>query len=136
MTSLEEIFSNDGSIVAIVAKKNFKKEGMNFLTREDFPLQMGINSYKKGDQIKAHLHLDKATIINRFQEVVYIKSGRATVRLYDSKKAYLKSIDLSSGDVIFLASGGHGFDICEDTTILEVKQGPYLGKERDKVIIE
>jgi len=136
VTSLEEIFSNDGSIVAIVAKKNFKKEGMNFLTREDFPLQMGINSYKKGDQIKAHLHLDKATIINRFQEVVYIKSGRATVRLYDSKKAYLKSIDLSSGDVIFLASGGHGFDICEDTTILEVKQGPYLGKERDKVIIE
>jgi len=136
VTSLEEIFSNDGSIVAIVAKKNFKKEGMNFLTREDFPLQMGINSYKKGDQIKAHLHLDKATIINRFQEVVYIKNGRATVRLYDSKKAFLKSIDLTSGDVIFLASGGHGFDICEDTTILEVKQGPYLGKERDKVIIE
>jgi len=133
---MEEIFSDDGSIVAIVVKKNFSKDGLNFLTQEDFPLQLGINNYKKGDQIKAHLHLDKSTIINRFQEVVYIKNGRATIRLYDSKKAFLKSIDLTSGDLIFLASGGHGFDICEDTTILEVKQGPYFGKEKDKVIIE
>jgi hypothetical protein len=132
---LEEIRSNDGSVVAIVVNKDFKEDGMNFLTKDDFPLQLGINSYKKGHQIKEHLHLNRSTIINCFQEVVYIKKGRATVKLYDSKNVFLKSIDLSTGDLIFLASGGHGFDIREDTTIIEIKQGPYFGKEKDKVII-
>lgn len=136
MNKLEEIRSNDGSIVAIIVNKGFKKDGMNFLTKEDFPLQLGINSYKKGYRIKGHVHLNRSTIINCFQEVVYIKKGRATVQLYDSKNVFLKSIDLATGDLIFLASGGHGFDILEDTTILEIKQGPYFGKEKDKVIIE
>lgn len=39
---------------------------------------------------------------------------------------------LHAGDVILLASGGHGFEIIEAAEIIEVKQGPYLGDE-DKV---
>ncbi len=35
------------------------------------------------------------------------------------------------GDVILLASGGHGFEMIEDSEILEVKQGPYTG-DQDK----
>jgi hypothetical protein len=38
---------------------------------------------------------------------------------------------LEAGDVILLASGGHGFEMIEDSEIIEVKQGPYAG-EMDK----
>ena len=40
---------------------------------------------------------------------------------------------LSMGDVILLLKGGHGFQMIEDTVLMEVKQGPYLNdldKER------
>ena len=38
---------------------------------------------------------------------------------------------LQTGDVILLASGGHGFTMLEETEMIEVKQGPYAG-EKDK----
>jgi hypothetical protein len=39
---------------------------------------------------------------------------------------------LKKGDKILLASGGHGFEILEDTIIFEVKQGPYPGYHEAK----
>jgi hypothetical protein len=38
---------------------------------------------------------------------------------------------LQTGDVILLIQGGHGFEMLEETEIIEVKQGPYAG-EQDK----
>jgi hypothetical protein len=37
--------------------------------------------------------------------------------------------------VILLAHGGHGFEMIEETEIIEVKQGPYAG-DMDKVRFE
>ena len=39
---------------------------------------------------------------------------------------------MKTGDVILLVSGGHGFEMLEESEIIEVKQGPYAGEE-DKV---
>ena len=50
---------------------------------------------------------------------------------YDKKKVYLESITLEKGDIILLANGGHGFEMLENSEIIEVKQGPYVG-ESDK----
>jgi len=43
----------------------------------------------------------------------------------------LQSRVIMAGDVILLASGGHGFTMLEPTEMIEVKQGPYVG-ESDK----
>ncbi len=133
---MEEVKSSDGKTVAIVVRKDFKKDGINFITQDSFPLQLGVNSYKKGATIKAHIHKNKLTSIHDLQEVILVKEGKTTVKLYDSQKTLLKTLDLSAGDLIFLASGGHGFEILEDTTLMEVKQGPYLGKTNDKEVFE
>ena len=39
------------------------------------------------------------------------------------------------GDIILLASGGHGFRMIEPAEIVEIKQGPYAGT-MDKVRFE
>ena len=44
--------------------------------------------------------------------------------------------ELSTGDVIFLCSGGHGFKMLEDMEMIEVKQGPYSGQGNDKEAFE
>jgi hypothetical protein len=133
---MEEIKSDDGNIIAIVVKKGFNKNGVNFLSKQDFPLQLGISSYKKGGEIKAHFHIENETKINKIQEIVHIESGKTRVNLYNLNGKKFKSVMLSMGDTIFFVDGGHGFEILEDTKIIEVKQGPYFGKDKDKRMIE
>lgn len=42
---------------------------------------------------------------------------------------------LETGDVILLSEGVHGFEILEETEMIEVKQGPYA-HEMDKTRFE
>ena len=133
---MEEVKSDDGKTIAIVVKRDFKKDGVNFVSKPDFPLQLGISTYKKGDKIKPHSHIEREIKINKIQEVVHIESGRTIVNLYDLDGKKIKSVELSEEDTIFFVDGGHGFKVLEDTRLIEVKQGPYVGKDKDKRCIE
>ena len=133
---MEEIKSDDRRIIAIVVKREFEKDGVNFVSKKDFPLQLGISSYKEGERIKAHFHIEKERKVNKIQEVVHIESGRTRVGLYDLNGKKIKSVELSEGDTILFVSGGHGFEMLEGTKIIEVKQGPYFGVEEDKIYLE
>jgi len=132
---MEEIKSEDGKIIAVVIRRDFQKEGVNFVSKEDFPLQLGISNYKKEDKVKPHSHIRQEIRINKLQEVVHIDSGRVVANLYDMNSRIIKSVELATGDTIFLIDGGHGFEMLEDTKIIEVKQGPYLGRDKDKIYI-
>ena len=133
---MEEIKSDDGKTIAIIIKREFEKGGVNFVSKEDFPLQLGISSYKRGDKIKPHFHIEKEIKVNKIQEVVHVENGGAIINLYDINSKKFKSVELVTGDTIFFVDGGHGFEMLEDTKIIEVKQGPYLGKDKDKRMIE
>jgi hypothetical protein len=65
------------------------------------------------------------------QEVLFIRKGKVKVDFYDDNRKYIDTRTLITGDVILLASGGHGFQMLEPTEIIEVKQGPFVG-EHDK----
>ena len=133
---MEEIKSEKGELIALVVRRDFEKDGVNFVSKPEFPLQLGISSYKNGEEIKAHVHIEREITINKNQEVVHIKRGKTRVDLYDSQGENIKSVELSAGDTIFFVDGGHGFEMLEDTKILEVKQGPYFGKDKDKRMID
>jgi mannose-6-phosphate isomerase-like protein (cupin superfamily) len=61
--------------------------------------------------------------------VLFIKRGRLRVDFYDNDQKYLESRILQAGDVILLATGGHGFEVLEEIEMIEVKQGPYAGDD-------
>ena len=85
--------------------------------------------------IPPHVHNTVQRDVHFTQEVLFIKSGKVRVDFYDDNKVYLESRVLHQGDVVLLAFGGHGFEMLEDSEIIEVKQGPYAG-EMDKVRFE
>lgn len=136
MNEFEEIKSGGGEVIAIVVRDRFEKEGINFVSKEDYPLQLGILNHKRGHEIKPHYHIKRETVIDRVQEIVYIKKGGVIVDLYDLNNEKFRSIELSAGDTILFVDGGHGIEMLEDTRIVEVKQGPYSGKGEDKRPIE
>jgi hypothetical protein len=66
---------------------------------------------------------------------LFLRKGKLRVDFFDECQNYLESRILESGDVILLATGGHGFEVLEEVEMFEVKQGPYAG-ESDKTRFE
>jgi hypothetical protein len=120
-----------GEILAIILQKNFHKSGITFFTPDNFSQQLGFLSHPAGKIIQPHVHNHIVREVKQTLEVLFIKSGKVRVDFYSPEQQYLESAVLNGGDVILLASGGHGFEVLESTEMVEVKQGPYAG-EKDK----
>lgn len=128
-----EYLKSKKKLIAIIIKNNFKKKGINFLTPNKLSLQVGYMNHNKNHKIKPHHHLKQKRVVHNTNEILYIKKGRLRVNFFLNGKKFTHRI-LSSGDLIAIVSGGHGFDIIEKTEIIEVKQGPF-SKKKDKVLI-
>ena len=132
---MEEICSADGRTLAWVVRSGFSPPGVHFIGGEEHPLQLGVNTYRGGEAVRAHIHLPRETVVREVEEVVHVDHGRVSVDLFDQSGNRAKTLELSSGDTIFFVAGGHGIRVLEDTRIIEVKQGPYSGKVHDKKFI-
>ncbi len=84
-------------------------------------------AHGKGKVIEPHVHNHNLREVVYTQEVLFIRKGKLRVDFYNSDHEYLESRILEAGDVILLASGGHGFEVLEDVEMIEVKQGPFYG---------
>ena len=88
-----------------------------------------------GKIIQPHVHNAVQREVHFTKEVLFIRKGKVRVDFYTEHQAYLESYILETGDVILLSEGGHGFEMLEETEMIEVKQGPYAG-EMDKTRFE
>ena len=134
-----EIIKINQKILAIILRDNYKSDGISFFTPNDFSQQLGYMNRPKGYEIDPHLHKRVQRNIEYTNEVLLIKSGKVRVDFYDENKDYLKSQILNKGDVILLVHGGHGFEMLEQSELIEIKQGPYIDdndKTRFKSIIK
>ena len=122
---------NQGKTLAIIIRTAYNEKGINFFTPDEFSQQLAYMNHPSGYEIQPHVHNVVQREVQFTKEVLFIKSGKVRVDFYDNEKNYLESRILASGDVILLAFGGHGFEMIEDSEIIEVKQGPYAG-ESDK----
>jgi mannose-6-phosphate isomerase-like protein (cupin superfamily) len=131
---IRKIFDKE-QLLAIIIYSSFNKDGIEFFTPNDFSQQLAYMKRPSGYIIDPHVHNTVERSVNLTQEVLFVKSGRVRVDFYTDSKTYLESIVIQKGDVILLASGGHGFEMLEESELIEVKQGPYCG-EKDKVRFE
>ena len=130
MSELRMIKKKD-RLIAIIIKNNYKCEGVDFITPNEYSKQLAYMHHPAGKTIDAHVHNLVHRNVVLTQEVLFIKKGKLRVDFYDDYQDYLESQILEAGDVILLTSGGHGFKVLEEVEMIEVKQGPYSG-ELDK----
>ena len=65
-----------------------------------------------------------------------ILSGLLRANVFDRVRRLAGQVDARAGECIVLLAGGHGYEILEDgTRVLEIKNGPYLGADADRVRI-
>ncbi len=128
---IEKIIHNS-QIYAIIIRRDYSKDGVEFFTPDDFSQQIAYMKHPKGKVIQRHFHNVVKREVHYTKEVLVIRKGTLQVDFYDDDKNYLESRTLQSGDIVLLAFGGHGFKCLDDVEMVEIKQGPYLGDE-DKV---
>jgi hypothetical protein len=128
-----ESVEHNGTVLAIVVRAELSPSRTMFLTPNDLQQQLGLVVYPKGGEVARHYHRPIERQIVGTSEVILVRSGRCLLDLYDRDLQLAQTRELGAGDVVVLVTGGHGFRMLEDTVLLEVKQGPYLGldeKER------
>jgi len=126
-----EQLTHNHKLIAVIIRHDYSKFGIHFFTPDDFSQQLAYMKHPVGRVIPPHVHNSVQREVFYTQEVLFVKRGKLRVDFYDEERNYLESRILKAGDVILLASGGHGFEVLEEIEMIEVKQGPYAG-EADK----
>jgi mannose-6-phosphate isomerase-like protein (cupin superfamily) len=126
-----ETLKNGDQLLAVIVSRKFDQPGIHFFTPNDLSQQLAYMRHPSGKVIEPHVHNAVSREVQYTQEVLFIKRGRLRVDFYDNAQKYLESRILEAGDVILLATGGHGFEVLDEVEMVEVKQGPYAG-DQDK----
>jgi len=133
---ISDIYDGDLLIAKIIHCEEWDG-GLTFYSKEGDFLQVATWNYGSGKHLKAHGHKVCGRSSNRTNELIYIKSGKVKLHLFSENDIKIREAILVGGDVAIIYCGGHGYDILEDKTqVLEVKNGPYPGIEKDKKVIE
>jgi hypothetical protein len=130
---MKKIVHKDELIALIIDSAGDFRQGVHFLSEEDWPLQLGLLAHPGGHSIPAHRHIERTTSGRiTTQEFLFLLDGRMDVDFYDGQGVLFQSETLVSGQALLQVRGGHGFTFREPSRIIELKLGPYLGKDKDK----
>lgn len=121
-----EVINHQGIVIAIIVRKDYRKEGIEFITPENYSLQLGHMTRPAGYEVIPHTHNPVCRETIGTQEALFIKSGAIRIDFYSFEREYLESRELAAGDIILLAGAGHGITVLETATIVEVKNGPFI----------
>lgn len=127
-----EEFKINNETWAYVIRGNYNPKKTEFFSSEEDILQVGFIVYNKEEAIAPHIHTKVKRIIEGTPEVLIIKKGKILTTFFNELKEKVGEKTLYENDILVLLKGGHGFEMIEDTILIEVKQGPYLGL-KDKI---
>jgi hypothetical protein len=121
-----EFINHQDTVIAIIIRKDYRKDGIAFVTPKEYSLQLGHMTRPVGYEVIPHTHNPVRRETFGTQETLFIKSGVVQIDFYSFEQVYLESRNLVAGDLILLAGAGHGIKVLETATIVEVKNGPFI----------
>ena len=127
--------SDDSGLLAVIIRADFQADGIVFATPNELPQQLGYMKRPAGYEINPHVHVLKRYDVQYSSETLFIRKGKVRIDFYSEDGQHLSSEILTAGDVVLLSRGGHGFEMLEESEIIEVKQGPYES-DNDKIRFE
>ncbi len=119
-----------------VVKPNSSSEGLNFITSDDKSMQVGVWNYKKEKELEPHYHNNFERSADITSESVYVSKGKILVKVYTKDKDLILEETLDSGEMIIQFYGIHEYIMLEDSIVIETKNGPYFGPEKDRTRVE
>lgn len=131
---MKEIIFNNTVLARHIIKSDIVK-GLNFFSNNKDFIQVGIwGNYQKGKDLGSHMHNEFERISYRTHEMLFVISGQIEAKIYSLNKELIDTVIVNEGEILILLECCHGYKILEDnTTVLETKNGPYFGAEKDRI---
>jgi mannose-6-phosphate isomerase-like protein (cupin superfamily) len=128
---------HDNKTYALILSADDFQPGVKFVSEPEWALQVGLLMPPAGHAIAAHVHLlHEARGVHPTQEFLFVISGRMEVDFLNEGGQSFHTETIRQGEALLQIQGGHAFRFPEETRLLEVKSGPYLGRDKDKVLLE
>lgn len=130
---MREIKQNGIVLARLITERDIKP-GLNFFSEDKDFLQVGAwGHYEKDKVLQSHMHNRFERSADRTYEVLYVIKGSLKATIFDLDENPVEELEVQQGEILELLECGHGYQITsEDTTVLEVKNGPYAGAEKDR----
>ncbi|HKW89160.1 MAG TPA: cupin domain-containing protein [Candidatus Acidoferrales bacterium] len=113
------------------------RPGAQFFSESEWSLQIGLLMFPPGHAIAAHAHLPQTNPRTQpTQEFLLVASGQMETDFFTEDGRFFQTETLSQGCILFQIRGGHAFRFLEPTRLIEVKSGPYLGRDKDKILLD
>ena len=133
--SIESIEYN-GIRYAEIIWADTKVDETIFFSPPESSFQFGLLAHEAGFVEPPHYHKPFSRQIKDLQQMFVVQRGVVAVLLYNDAGSLLREVILHSGDAIVLIHGTHAIRVIEDMQCISVKQGPFLGAENDKILVE
>ena len=129
-----KVFKEEHRILAKLISPEDWNHGLSFFSDDNEFIQVGTWYYDAGKQLSDHIHNEFERNTTRTCEAIYMVSGSMRVRLYTLNRKLVEIFDIKQGDILILLDSGHGYEILEDgTKVIEIKNGPFMGADIDKI---
>lgn len=130
---MREIKKGGRILARHITSEDIKPGLMSFTNDEDYIQVVAWGHYEKGKYLQDHVHNEFERSASRTYEAVYVVKGAIEARLYDLERIPVETFVVKQGELLILMESAHGYTILEeDTTVLEIKNGPFMGVEKDK----
>lgn len=135
MEQLETI--RDGErVYAQVIRAGMRVTKTTFYSDAESSFQFGLLAHESGFTEAPHYHRTIPRSVSDLQQMFVMQRGVVAVDLFRDDGTLLEEVRLLAGDAIVLVHGAHSLRVIEDFQAISVKQGPFLGSEYDKVLVD
>ena len=128
-----KILKNKIEYAYIINFNDIKKS--KFFSEPSDSFQIGYFNCSIPKEVMAHKHISNRKIINDTYEIVFILKGKCEVTFYDKKNKIISTHLVKKNNAVITKLGGHSYKFFKNCKFVEIKQGPYHGKKKDKVYL-
>ncbi len=131
-----EVIEHKGVRYAEVIYSGMTVKQTTFFSPAESSFQFGLLAHEAGFVEDPHYHKPINRVVNDLQQMLVVQRGSLAIDLFADDGSKIREVILRVGDSIVLIHGAHSVRVLEDMQCISVKQGPFLGTENDKVMIE
>lgn len=131
-----ELVEHEGVKYAEVIRAETRVDSSTFYSPPESSFQFGLLAHPAGYAEAPHYHKAVPRRIDDLQQMFVMQRGIVDVQLFTDDREPYRTIRLHAGDAIVLIHGIHALEVVEDFQAISVKQGPFLGNEEDKVVVD
>ena len=80
----------------------------------------------------AHYHNEYPREATRTCESVFVVRGKIKCNIYTKSGSFIDTFDLNENEMVMQLYGVHEYEILDKAIVVETKNGPYFGPEKDR----